>query len=214
MTKCHTLSWDVITYPCIWYKLFDTYQYVWEWLMVSLYAVPHMFGMAVSTLSIVTHQLYIDLCLSVCIKIVNISRLCIPPHHNLSSVGKYSMLLHDGIHYQLWPYFHMTCTNIMITHTIIYWSQAILWLYINHMLHLYLRPNISIVLSLDRHVNYLVIIGAVDYCEFDSCWYDLWPYTCCLSDWDQVMHICISKLGHLWFRQWLVAWSVPSHYLN
>ena len=27
-------------------------------------------------------------------------------------------------------------------------------------------------------------------------------------------HLCLSKLYHHWFRQWLVAWSVPSHYLN
>ena len=29
-----------------------------------------------------------------------------------------------------------------------------------------------------------------------------------------VMHICISKLGHRWFRKWLVAWLASSHYLN
>ena len=27
-------------------------------------------------------------------------------------------------------------------------------------------------------------------------------------------HICVSKLSHHWFRYWLVAWPVPSHYLN
>ena len=27
-------------------------------------------------------------------------------------------------------------------------------------------------------------------------------------------HICVSELGHHWFRQWLVVCSVPSHYLN
>ena len=27
-------------------------------------------------------------------------------------------------------------------------------------------------------------------------------------------HICNSKLDHHWFRQWIVAWPVPSHYLN
>ena len=30
----------------------------------------------------------------------------------------------------------------------------------------------------------------------------------------QVMHICISESGQHWFRQWLVAYSAPSHYLN
>ena len=29
-----------------------------------------------------------------------------------------------------------------------------------------------------------------------------------------VLHICISELGQHWFRQWLVACSAPSHYLN
>ena len=27
-------------------------------------------------------------------------------------------------------------------------------------------------------------------------------------------HICVSKLGHHCFRQWLVAWSAPSQYLK
>ena len=26
--------------------------------------------------------------------------------------------------------------------------------------------------------------------------------------------ICVSKLGHHWFKWWLVTWPVPSHYLN
>ena len=29
-----------------------------------------------------------------------------------------------------------------------------------------------------------------------------------------VLHICVSELGHHWFRYWPVAYSVPSHYLN
>ena len=29
-----------------------------------------------------------------------------------------------------------------------------------------------------------------------------------------VLHICIGELGHHWFRQWCVACSAPSHYLN
>ena len=29
-----------------------------------------------------------------------------------------------------------------------------------------------------------------------------------------VPHICVSELGHHWFRYWLVAYSAPSHYLN
>ena len=27
-------------------------------------------------------------------------------------------------------------------------------------------------------------------------------------------HICVSESGQHWFRQWLVAFSAPSHYLN
>ena len=30
----------------------------------------------------------------------------------------------------------------------------------------------------------------------------------------QVPHICVSELGQRWFRQWLIACSAPSHYLN
>ena len=29
-----------------------------------------------------------------------------------------------------------------------------------------------------------------------------------------VPHICVGSLGHHWFRQWLVACSTPSHYVN
>ena len=29
-----------------------------------------------------------------------------------------------------------------------------------------------------------------------------------------VPHIDVSELGQHWFRQWLVTWSAPSHYLN
>ena len=29
-----------------------------------------------------------------------------------------------------------------------------------------------------------------------------------------VPHICVGKLSHYWFRQWLVACSATSHYLN
>ena len=35
-----------------------------------------------------------------------------------------------------------------------------------------------------------------------------------LTHWGPVAHICISKLGHHWFRKQLVAWLAPSHYLN
>ena len=36
----------------------------------------------------------------------------------------------------------------------------------------------------------------------------------CLTHWGGMSHICFSKLYHHWFREWLVAWQVPSHYLN
>ena len=35
-----------------------------------------------------------------------------------------------------------------------------------------------------------------------------------LSHWGRVTHICVDELGHHWFWWWLVACSVPSHYLN
>ena len=35
-----------------------------------------------------------------------------------------------------------------------------------------------------------------------------------LTHWGRVMHICIIKLNHHWFRYWLIAWPAPSHYLN
>ena len=35
-----------------------------------------------------------------------------------------------------------------------------------------------------------------------------------LSHWGRVTHICVVELGHHWFRQWLVACSALSHYLN
>ena len=35
-----------------------------------------------------------------------------------------------------------------------------------------------------------------------------------LTHWDRVTHICVRNLNHHWFRQWLVAWPAPSHYLD
>ena len=35
-----------------------------------------------------------------------------------------------------------------------------------------------------------------------------------LTHWVRVMHICVSKLSYLWFRQWLVAWKAPNHYFK
>ena len=41
-------------------------------------------------------------------------------------------------------------------------------------------------------------------------------YTLCthLTHWGRVTHICVVELDHHWLRQWLVACSAPSHYLN
>ena len=39
-------------------------------------------------------------------------------------------------------------------------------------------------------------------------------YIYILTHLPQVPHICDSELGQHWFRQWLVACSAPSHYLN
>ena len=35
-----------------------------------------------------------------------------------------------------------------------------------------------------------------------------------LTHWGRVMHKCVIKSNHHCFRQWLVAWPTPSHYLN
>ena len=35
-----------------------------------------------------------------------------------------------------------------------------------------------------------------------------------LIHWGRMTHIYVSKLGHHWFRWWLVACSAPRHYLN
>ena len=42
----------------------------------------------------------------------------------------------------------------------------------------------------------------------------LWDISAWLTHWARVTHVVgISKLGHFWFREWLVAWSAPSHFL-
>ena len=35
-----------------------------------------------------------------------------------------------------------------------------------------------------------------------------------LNQFPLVLHICVSELGQRWFRQWLVAYTAPSHCLN
>ena len=35
-----------------------------------------------------------------------------------------------------------------------------------------------------------------------------------ITHWGRVTHICVSPLCWYWFRQFLVAWSAPSHCLN
>ena len=40
---------------------------------------------------------------------------------------------------------------------------------------------------------------------------------CCLNHvnyWGRVTYICVGELCQHWFRQWLVAWTAPSHHLN
>ena len=34
------------------------------------------------------------------------------------------------------------------------------------------------------------------------------------THWGRLTHICVSKTHKHWFRQWLVVWPAPSHYLN
>ena len=41
--------------------------------------------------------------------------------------------------------------------------------------------------------------------------YSMWNL---LTYWGRVTHACVIELGHHCFRQWLVAFSAPSHYLN
>ena len=42
--------------------------------------------------------------------------------------------------------------------------------------------------------------------EFQSCN----AYTLILHHWGWILHICIGKLCHYWFRYWLLAWSAPA----
>ena len=37
---------------------------------------------------------------------------------------------------------------------------------------------------------------------------------CHFTHWIWVQHVCITKQGRYWFRQWLVTCYMPSHYLN
>ena len=37
---------------------------------------------------------------------------------------------------------------------------------------------------------------------------------CWLTHWCLMMHKCVSKLGHHWFRQWLGTFLAPCHYLK
>ena len=47
------------------------------------------------------------------------------------------------------------------------------------------------------------------------CWWCLGPAkTLLLTHLPLVLHICVGELGQHWFRQWFVACSAPSHYLN
>ena len=43
---------------------------------------------------------------------------------------------------------------------------------------------------------------------------NLWSYFICLTLLPSVPYICVGELGEQWFREWLVACSVPSHYPN
>ena len=43
---------------------------------------------------------------------------------------------------------------------------------------------------------------------------DFHEYAYYLTDSSLVPHICVSEMGQQWFRSWLAAYSVPSHYLN
>ena len=51
------------------------------------------------------------------------------------------------------------------------------------------------------------ILAVLTFCANVMSWYYL-------THWDILMHVCINKLGHHWFRWWLVALLAPIHYQN
>ena len=57
--------------------------------------------------------------------------------------------------------------------------------------------------------NYMVVPMPVNWYWFWRIWVN-WHKT----HLGRVRHIYVIKLGHYWFRKWLVAWTAPGHYLN
>ena len=60
-----------------------------------------------------------------------------------------------------------------------------------------------------NHYTFVILIG-YDYVPYIIFTYDIILITL----WGWVTHICVSKFGHHWFRNWFVVWSAPNHYLN
>ena len=54
---------------------------------------------------------------------------------------------------------------------------------------------------------FLLLFAWIDFCNNFIGWR-------ILINWGGVMHICVIKISHHWFRYWLVACLAPSHYLN
>ena len=52
------------------------------------------------------------------------------------------------------------------------------------------------------------------FCEGTLLMTDEFPYRGLVNSSPLVLHLCVHELGRHWFRQWLVAYSAPSHYLN
>ena len=91
------------------------------------------------------------------------------------------------------------------------------------------------------HASWSILIQVIDCYSFGTrplpepilvyCQFDHWEQTSnkfkhrlqnfshfkaslCVNHWGRVTHICVSKIGHYWFRQSLVTCSVPRHYQN
>ena len=61
-------------------------------------------------------------------------------------------------------------------------------------------------------------IGDDVYLQYERCLYKWGIHSQSITHWltylPLVPHICVSESGQHWFRQWLVTYSAPSHYLN
>ena len=90
------------------------------------------------------------------------------------------------------------------------WRQAIIW------------TNAGILLIEPPETNFNEILINIHTFSFkkmhlkmlSGIWWPFCPGLNVFTHLPLVLHICASELGKHWFRQWLVAYSAPSHYLN